>query len=154
MSSCAGKAVLLAFVGGALMWPVAGDRVKALVTPDAKGCAHSSDLPDPDRGTEARAAILCLLNEERDARASRAWGSGLEPPEVMTGGLAGVYVQKLRCVSERQIDSTRLTCWPSATAKRRLEASTATAGSGLPPTMLVVCLPVSRSGHSSISSPV
>ncbi len=67
MSSWAPKAALLAFVALGLMWPVAGDRIKALVTPDAKGCAHSSDLPDPDRGKELRAAILCLLNEEREA---------------------------------------------------------------------------------------
>lgn len=55
----------IAVIALALLWPVAGDRIMALMTPDETGCAHSSDLPDADNADEARAAVLCLLNQHR-----------------------------------------------------------------------------------------
>ena len=59
--------VLLA-VALALLWPVAGEHIKAAVTPDRDGCPHSSDLPDRHHAEEARTAILCLVNQRRAAR--------------------------------------------------------------------------------------
>lgn len=58
---------VLVFIGGALLWPVAGDTITAFVTPDRDGCPHSSDLPDRDRVDEGRSAVLCLLNQQRVA---------------------------------------------------------------------------------------
>jgi uncharacterized protein YkwD len=57
----------LALVAVALLWQGLGDRIQAAVTPDRSGCPHSSDLPHPDRLAEARAAVLCLLNQARVA---------------------------------------------------------------------------------------
>jgi uncharacterized protein YkwD len=54
---------VLAAVG--LIWPVAGDNLRAALTPDRDGCPHSSDLPDPGQTTAARAAVLCLVNQHR-----------------------------------------------------------------------------------------
>lgn len=51
-----------------MLWPVAGDRIMALIEPDANGCAHSSDLPDPNRKSKLIAAVTCLLNHERTTR--------------------------------------------------------------------------------------
>ena len=52
-------------VAAALLWPVAGDRVEALLAGDEQGCAHSGDLPGPGARAELAAAVLCLLNAER-----------------------------------------------------------------------------------------
>ena len=50
-----------------LLWPVAGDRVQALIAGDEHGCAHSGDLPHPDSRAKLAGAVLCLLNAERAA---------------------------------------------------------------------------------------
>jgi uncharacterized protein YkwD len=49
----------------ALLWPVAGDHIQAALTPDRDGCPRSSDLPDREHAAEARAAVLCLVNQHR-----------------------------------------------------------------------------------------
>ena len=59
------QALALCFVAIALLWPVAGDHVRSLVTRDEAGCAHSSDLPTPEARDELADAIHCLLNAER-----------------------------------------------------------------------------------------
>jgi uncharacterized protein YkwD len=61
------QAFAVALAAIALLWPVFGDRVQAMFTPDRDGCAHSSDLPDPARTAQARRAVLCLLNQQRVA---------------------------------------------------------------------------------------
>ena len=62
------SAIALVAVAAALLWPVAGDRIKTLFAGDAHGCPHSGDLPDPDSQRELSDAVLCLLNAERAAR--------------------------------------------------------------------------------------
>jgi uncharacterized protein YkwD len=55
------------FVALALVWTVAGERIEAIATPDRAGCPQSSDEPGPKNANEARAAVLCLLNQHRAA---------------------------------------------------------------------------------------
>jgi uncharacterized protein YkwD len=62
------QALLLAVVAIGLLWPVVGDHIQAAVTPGQAGCPHTSDLPRPENLAEARAAVLCLLNEQRLGR--------------------------------------------------------------------------------------
>ena len=61
------RILALTLVALAVLWPVAGQGIVDAVTPDAGGCAGAGDLPDPERPEEGRAALLCLLNEQRAA---------------------------------------------------------------------------------------
>jgi uncharacterized protein YkwD len=61
------RIVSLGLLGLALLWPIAGDRIEAALTPDRGGCPHAGELPSADRLAEGRAAVLCLLNRERAA---------------------------------------------------------------------------------------
>src|SRR4051794_8066699 len=61
------QALLLTVVGLALLWPVVGDHIQAAVMRDSGGCSHTSDLPMPENLAQARAGVLCLLNEQRAA---------------------------------------------------------------------------------------
>ena len=61
------QAIAVSLLAVALMWPVAGDRIQAALSPNAGGCEGAGKLPDPDNIEQARAAILCLLNKERAA---------------------------------------------------------------------------------------
>jgi uncharacterized protein YkwD len=62
------QAFVLFLAAVALLWPVAGDDLRAALTPDRDLCPHSSDLPDPEHTAEARAAVLCLVNQHRAER--------------------------------------------------------------------------------------
>ena len=59
------QVIALVVVVGALLWPAIGDRVQSWVKPDEHGCAHSSDVPDPEDREALAGAVLCLLNHER-----------------------------------------------------------------------------------------
>jgi uncharacterized protein YkwD len=59
------QAVVLVLAALGLVWPVAGDDLRAALTPDRDGCRHSSDLPNPDHTAAARVAVLCLVNHQR-----------------------------------------------------------------------------------------
>jgi uncharacterized protein YkwD len=59
------QSLAVAVVAGAFLWPVVGDHVRAALTTDSNGCAHSSDLPKESNVQEGRVAVLCLLNHHR-----------------------------------------------------------------------------------------
>lgn len=65
MSVRSRQVLLVAFIAVVMLWPVVGDRVQAVATPDRDGCSHSSDLPSSGTRDEARAAVLCLVNQHR-----------------------------------------------------------------------------------------
>ena len=66
------RILALTLVGLAVLWPVAGDEIVEALKPDEAGCAGAGAGPDPERVQEGRAAVLCLLNVQRE-------GHGLPP---------------------------------------------------------------------------
>jgi uncharacterized protein YkwD len=59
------QALALFIAAVALLWMLVGDHLQAALTTDKEGCPQSSDVPDAGHTAEARAAVLCLVNQHR-----------------------------------------------------------------------------------------